>query len=770
MKTNRIANGLTALVLGALSIACGPDKTKTGMATAAADEDPTVFVDPFVGTGSYGHTYPGASVAHGMVQLSPDNGYSGWDRISGYHYSDTLIGSFSHTHFTGTGVGDLYDVAFMPAVAPFKVAAKINPKKYGEMTGFYSAFSHDDESATPGYYKVLLRDYGITVELTATQRAGLQKYTFPESKDARVSLDVNRAMNWDGTTDAEIRVVNDRRVEGYRKSSGWASDQRIYFVSEFSKPFKKHEAKQFAYGKEKTKRNARAEFFFETEKGETILVRTGISSVSVENARLNLESEMPDFDFDKYRTAAHDDWKEKLSKVTVSGGKKEDKTSFYTAIYQSMLAPTLFSDVNGQYKGVDGETKTTKSKRYDTFSLWDTFRAAHPLYTITEPENVTDMVNSMLDHFDEAGRLPVWSFAGNETDCMIGYHSVPVIVDAYLKGIKGIDGERAFKAMKTTAMMDRKGLETLKSLGYVAQDDEKESVSLTLEYAFDDWCIAQMAKVLGHEKDYAYFTKRANAYRNLYDKETGFMRGRNKDGKWAKGWSPLDYHTGQYIEGNAWQYSWFVPHDPKGHADLMGGYDNYVKKLDAFFHTEHPEPEGGWPVWISGLKGIYVHGNEPGHHAAYLYAYAKAPWKGQKILREIMTELHTAKPDGICGNEDCGQMSAWYAFSAMGFYPANPTGGIYAIGTPIFEKSEIKVAGDKTFTVKAENLSDKNYYIQSATLNGKSYDKAYITHSDITAGGELVFVMGDKPNKNWASSDASLPPSMSGKKLLMAGK
>ncbi|BDD05460.1 GH92 family glycosyl hydrolase [Aureibacter tunicatorum] len=714
-------------------------------------EDPTSFVDPFVGTGSWGHTYPGATVPHGMVQLSPDNGTSGWDRISGYHYDDSTIASFSHTHFSGTGVGDLYDVAFMPYTKPAQTGKK--------ELGVYSIFSHDKESAKPGYYKVHLDDYNIDVELTATERVGLQRYTFPESNQAQIKLDLKRAMNWDATMDTDIQIIDNQTIAGKRFSKGWAPDQRVYFYTVFSKPFDAYEVEEFDINGKK--RNGIAHFSYKTKKGEQILVKTAISSVSIENAKQNMEAELSGFDFEQVALDAHKLWEKALSKITIKTDDEEAKIAFYTGMYQTMMAPTTFSDVNGEYKGVDGNTQKAEGfKRYDTFSLWDTFRALHPLFTITQPDNVNDMINSMLAHYKESGLLPVWSFAGNETNCMLGYHTAPVILDAYMKGIRNFDAELALEALVKSAMQDQLGLKSYKELGYTAQDEQETSVSYTLEYAYDDWCIAQLAKELGKQDIYEQFTKRANNYKNTFDPSSNFMRARDLDGNWSEGFDPIDYKNHHYMEGNAWQYTWFVPQDVKGMIELMGGNEKFSNQLDELFNTEHPVPEGGFPEWISGLKGIYVHGNEPSHHVAYLYNYAQKPWKTQEIIRYILSNLHKPTPEGIVGNEDCGQMSAWYVFSSLGFYPVNPADQSYVIGTPIFEEATINLDNGKSFVIKANNVSKENFYIQSVTLNGQPLNKSFITHQQLANGGEIVFEMGSKPNKNWGADANAVPPSM----------
>lgn len=721
------------------------------------------YVNPFIGTGLQGHTYPGATVPFGMVQLSPDNGKSGWEYSSGYHYSDSIMVGFSHTHLSGTGIGDLYDIQFMPASLSnnFSDDEIINHK-------FQSKYDHKNESASPGYYNVILKDYNIRTELTAALRSGFQKHIFNRDGNEYIQLDLGYSKNWDTTVETYIKIIDEHTVCGYRLSKGWATDQRVYFYTKFSQPIKKSFLildSTYHYNSSEVKgRTSRAIFNFDVEINASLLIKTGISSVSIDNAKLNLESDIEDWDFSSVRKTAEELWNKELSKIEVKSKNKELLTTFYTALYHTMLAPVVFSDVNGQYKGADGSIHTADNySKYSIFSLWDTFRAAHPLFTITQPEKVDDMINSMLSHFTEYGLLPVWELLGNETGTMIGYHSIPVITDAILKGYKGFDINLAYDAMKKSALQDHLGLNYYKELGYIPDDKEVESVSKTLEYAYDDWCVAQAAKYLGKDEDYKYFSTRAEYYRNLFDPSTNFMRAKTSDGKWKVPFNPVysEHRNHEYTEGTAWQYSWFVPHDVDGLIGLFASKEKFIEKLDSLFITssklEGPNPSND----ISGMIGQYAHGNEPSQHIAYLYSFVGGHWKTQQIVNQIMRTFYNNTPEGLIGNEDCGQMSAWYVFSAMGFYPFNPADQNYLIGSPLFDEVTINLGNGKKFIIKSNNRTEKNIYIKSATLNGNTLIKSFITHQEILNGGLLEFEMTDVPNKTlWADAD-SFPPSMS---------
>ncbi|MDW3194972.1 MAG: GH92 family glycosyl hydrolase [Cytophagales bacterium] len=710
------------------------------------------FVDPFIGTGAHGHTFPGAAVPFGGVQVSPDNGVTGWDWCSGYHYSDSIIVGFSHLHLSGTGIGDLGDIRLMPANRPIDLTKEINSRTDYD---YYGKYSHESEEARPGFYRVSLLDSEIEVALTTTSRSGLQRYTFPVG-DRSIVLDLSHNINWDKSTSGKIEVVNDTLITGYRFSTGWAEDQRVYFAIAFSEPVLKT---TFADStvllnsdvNEGAKLKALLEFAPSTSRSE-ILVRTGISSASEAGAILSL-NESDGKTFDQVSAEAVAKWEKELSKITIKSDNIELKKTFYTAMYHASLAPVVYSDPNQEYKGAGGAINQAEGyTRYDIFSLWDTFRAAHPLFTITQTDKVNDMINSILAHYREYGLLPVWSLLGNETNTMTGYHAIPVITDAYFKGFTGFDIEEAYEAMKKSAIQDIRGVKFYKEYGFIPSDLEVESVTKNLEYAYDDWCIAQVARDLGKEDDYQYFMERAMSYKKLYDPGTGFMRGKLSDGSWR---SPFDPKRSEhrvntdYTEGNAWQHSWFVPHDIPGLIDLMGGNEAFTRKLDSLFSTDSEITGNHISADISGLIGQYAHGNEPSHHVAYLYNYAGAPWKTQEVVRNILRTQYHTKPDGLCGNDDCGQMSAWYVFSALGFYPVNPANGEYSLSSPLFDEATIHLPGGKTFRIVAEGSSDGNQYIRGAELNGKPLDVPLFSHEILMAGGELKITLGEQPDHTW---------------------
>ncbi|MGK0252684.1 MAG: putative alpha-1,2-mannosidase [Mariniflexile sp.] len=704
----------------------------------------TSYVNPFIGTDGPGNTYPGATLPFGMVQLSPDIGIPGWDRIAGYFYQDSIISGFSHTHLTGTGAGDLYDILVMPTNSRYNKKIKENNFKP------FSSFSHQKEEASPGYYAVNLLDYGIKAELTATERSGIHRYTFPKDSLSKIHIDLGYALNWDSPTETYINVLNSMTIEGYRKSTGWAKDQRVYFVMKFSKPFKSFNVfnnDTLTNNPIKAKRT-KVVLNYETFEDEKIILKTGLSTANIKGAYKSLEMEVPDFNFDRYRKEADLVWEQELQKITIETEDVNKKEIFYTMLYQSMLAPTLLSDHNGNYKGANDLIMNASGfNRYDTFSLWDTFRAAHPLYTIIHPSRTSGMINSLLAHFKETGLLPVWSMQGNETNMMIGYHAVPVVVDAYFKGIKNFDVELAYKACKASAMDNSRQIDDYKKLGYVPGDESHEnwSVSKTLEYAYDDWCISQFAKDLNKVEDYDYFLKRSENWRHVYDSISSFMRPKLKNGEFVKTFIPKEY-TPYFCESNAWQYVWSVPQNIEGLIEAIGGNDAFEKKLDSMF-TLKPLPEDKLPIFSTGMIGQYAHGNEPSHHVAYLYNYVDKPWKTQKWVRELLETQYKNTPDGHCGNEDCGQMSSWYIFSSLGFYPVNPAQGVYSFGSPLFDRVIINLENGKQFEMEVINNSKENKYIQSTLFNGEEYKRIYITHKEIMQGGKLVFTMGRLPNK-----------------------
>lgn len=707
----------------------------------ASAVDYSLLVNPFIGTDFTGNTYPGAQAPFGMVQLSPDNGLPGWDRISGYYYPDSTIAGFSHTHLSGTGAGDLYDISYMPVTLPYREAEA--------PLGIHSKFRHSDEEASAGYYRVLLKDYNINVELTATERCGIQRYTFPKAQSA-VFLNLKKAMNWDFTQDSHIEVVDSCTIQGYRFSDGWARGQRVFFRTRFSKPFRSSEIDTTAIIQDgKTIGTAYvARFNFDTTDGEEIVLCTALSGVSMEGAAGNLAAEAPHNDFDKYVAETKENWNRQLGKIEVRGiCDLDDKVNFYTALYRTMIAPTVFSDVDGSYYGPDKKIhKADGWVNYGTFSLWDTYRAAHPLLTYTEPVRTNDMIKSFLAFYDQNGRLPVWNFWGSETDMMIGYHAVPVIVDAYLKGIGDFDAEKALKACVATANLDNyRGIGLYKKLGYIPYNIKDEynadnwSLSKTLEYAFDDYCIAEMARKMGKTELAEEFYKRSQNYKNVFNPATGFMQPVDDKGVFIRPFCPDDY-TAHICESNGWQYLWSVPQDIRGLITLVGGKDRFAEKLDSMF-TYIPAGKEDLPIFSTGMIGQYAHGNEPSHHVTYLYALAGRPERTQELVREIFDTQYKNKPDGLCGNDDCGQMSAWYMLSAMGFYPVDPVSAEYVFGAPQLPKMTLHLADGKTFTIIAENLSKEHKYVDSITLNGEPYTKKTISHEDIVKGGTLVYKM-----------------------------
>ena len=701
-------------------------------------------VDPFIGTGGHGHTYPGATTPFGMVQLSPDTRIDDWDGCSGYHYSDSTILGFSHMHLSGTGVGDYGDIRIMPVIGELKL--RPGTKENSE-EGYQSRFRHDNEKASPGYYSVHLDDYKIDVELTASKRVGFHKYKFPKATDAHVVLDLKEAVRTEKIHNLTINIEDNRTISGLRRSASWARDQYCYYVIEFNRDFEefgiqingeKQESLRMAEGKD-----IQAWFDFNTENDQEIFIKVGLSAVSVEGAKKNLQAEVPHWDFQKTMKETQTKWENELSKIEVKGEEK-DVSIFYTALYHALLAPNTWSDVDGQYRGHDLKIHESDHTVYTVFSLWDTFRAEHPLLTFTHPERVNEMIKSMLLMYEKDGLLPVWELAACETDCMIGYHSIPVIYDSYAKGIGDFDPTEALDAMVNSARADIFGIDLYKKYGYVKADQDGESVSKTLEYAYDDWCIAMMAKDLGRMDIYEEFIKRAQNYKNLFDSSTGFMRAKI-NAEWQKPFSPTEVNF-HFTEANSWQYSMFVPQDVNGLIQLHGGDEAFEAKLDELFETDM-ELTGRHQSDITGLIGQYAHGNEPSHHMAYLYNYVGKPWKAQKVLAQIMNELYHDQPDGLSGNEDCGQMSAWYVLSSLGFYPVTPGSNDYIIGTPVFEEVNFKLPNGKTLNIKSENFNKNNIYVQNINVNGSDHAKSYFTHEELLEGGEIIFEMGAEPNE-----------------------
>lgn len=695
---------LYAILLTVLSISL----PGTTAARAESRYDYALEVNSFIGTDYTGNTYPGAQVPHGLVQLSPDNGLPGWDRIAGYFYPDSTIAGFSHTHLSGTGAGDLYDISLLPVTEPVRKAEA--------PLGIHSKFSHDSESAHAGYYKVNLSDYDIDVELTATEHCGIQQYTWPGT-NGKVILNLAKAMNWDATKATDIEVIDSVTVRGFRFSDGWARNQKVWFETRFSKPFSSVEIDKVG--------GHVATFSFRTKPGEKLLVVTAISGIDAAGAHTNLVAEAPHDDFDAYLASAENAWNKALGKIEIECEDADERTIFYTALYHSLLAPVVFSDADGRYRGPDGNIHRCQPgrKHYGTFSTWDTYRAAHPLYTIIEPSAAADMAQSLIDFSRQNGRLPVWNMWASETDMMIGYHSAPIIVDAILKGLPGIDAEAALRECVKTANMDGyRSLGLYRRLGYVPCDkDSSWSMSKTLEYAYDDACIARLAKHLGVDPVYKEFSRRALNYRNQFNPATGFMQPRRSDGSFTENFDPKHYDE-DICESNAWHYLWSVQHDVPGLIRLLGGKKGLEKRLDRFF-TEVSDT-ASLPLFSTGMIGQYAHGNEPSHHVAYLYNYTDHPEKGREYLRQIMTTLYRNSPDGLCGNEDCGQMSAWYVLGALGFYPLDPVGGEYEVGFPMFRTAKIHLDDGNTFTI-IKDFSNKNTVRK-------------ICHSDIINGKTLV--------------------------------
>lgn len=716
--------------------------------SAAAQKpfDPVPFVNPFIGTGGHGHTFPGATAPFGLVQLSPDTRTSmmDWDACSGYHFSDSIIYGFSHTHLSGTGVPDYCDLLLMP----FTGRTVLDNKLYA------SPFSKKNEQAEAGYYKVLLDKHNIEAELTATPRTGIHKYVYPKDWTHRLLIDLRHR---DEVLDSEVSVTGDNEISGYRISKAWAAEQHVYFVIQFSRDIKQSEIYlDEAMIKGTTARGKSvvcALDFGESKK--PLVVRVGISGVSIEGARKNLEAEAKDFDFDQYKENVQALWRKQLSKMTVEGGSDDQKTTFYTALYHTMVAPNIWNDVDGQYRGRDNKIhKADGHDVYTVFSLWDTYRAANPLYTILEPKRTNDFIQTFLRQYEQGGLLPIWELSGNETDCMIGNHAIPVICDAWIKGIRGYDANLALEAMAKSAKQDRLGLKYYRELGYVPSDKEAESVSKTLEYAFDDWCIGRMAGQMGRQELSREFTRRAQYWKNLFDPSTGFFRAKN-NACWYEPFDPREVNF-NFTEANAWQYRFAVAQDVNTLMDWLGGPAGFAGELDKMF-ADTSRTTGRQQADITGLIGQYAHGNEPSHHVAYLYNFAGQPWKTQQRVRQIMDEYYGNRPDGLSGNEDCGQMSAWLVFSAMGFYPVTPGEAQYVIGTPWFEKITIK-PDDKTpaFVITAPGVSANRCYIQGAKFNNDNWTRSWVPHQYLKAGGTLAFTMSDKPT-TWATEPAMCP-------------
>ena len=693
----------------------------------------TDYVNPWIGTGGHGHVFLGANVPFGLVQLGPTEHNQGWDWCSGYHISDSVLVGFGHTHLSGTGIGDLGDIGFLPV---------------SHCCATETTFSHANETVRPGYYAIRLQDPNVFVELTATQRVGFHRYTFgADMNKAMLRIDLKQGIGWDNWRKSEIKLENPTMVTGFRQSVGWARNQYVYFAAEFSTPVT-------------IKKQVGDSIMVLTiaDVSQPVMVKCALSAVSVEDAKANLKAELPGWNFRETVAEADKAWNDELGKITVDTEDDEVRTIFYTALFHTMTAPSVFSDVTGNYRGADGKVYKGDFTNYTTFSLWDTYRAAHPLMTLIHPEKQKDMAETFLHIFEQQGKLPVWHLMGNETDCMVGNPGAVALADMVLKGFVD-DKEAAFRAMKTSAMLDERSMDLLKQYGYLPYDKDStfQTVAKGLEYALADDCIAKVAKLLGKKNDYKYFYNRSRGYKHYFDPKTKFMRGRGSDGSFHEPFNPFkSVHTADdYTEGNAWQYTWLVPHDVHGLASLFGSEQRFIEKLDSLFIVSGDMGAEASPD-ISGLIGSYAHGNEPSHHIIYMYNYMGQPWKAAKLLRQTMKEMYFNDYDGLSGNEDVGQMSAWYVLSSVGLYQVEPAGGKYIIGSPLFDEAQINVGNGRTFTIRARNNSQENIYVQSAKLNGKPYSKTYLMFQDIVRGGTLELEMGSEPSA-WGTQTKNRP-------------
>lgn len=727
-------------------------------------EDYSAHVNPFIGTGGHGHTFPGAVVPHGMIQPSPDTRIDGWDACSGYYYNDSTINGFSHTHVSGTGCCDYGDVLLMPTVG--KQTYQTTDSQSQQLP-YASAFSHENESAEPGYYSVFLDRYQVKAELSASKRGAIHRYTFPASKESGFIIDLDYSLQRQTNSEMEIKVLSDTEICGHKKTTYWAFDQYINFYAKFSKPFTYtliNDSVTMDNGKRLP--ICKALLQFETKKDEQVLVKVGVSAVDVKGAQNNVLSEIADWDFDKVRQHARNEWNRYLSKMDVTTTNQEDKTIFYSALYHTGISPNLFTDADGRYLGMDLKVHQGDVKQpiYTTFSLWDTFRALHPLMTIIDPDLNTQFIQSLLKKHQEGGIFPMWDLASNYTGTMIGYHAVPVIVDAYTKGYRDFDIQEAYKACLRTAEYDTTGIKCpalvlphlmpkakyyKNSIGYIPCDRENESVAKALEYAYNDWCISVFAESMTDFDNKDKYARFAKAYEFYFDKETRFMRGLNSKGEWRTPFNPRasTHRNDDYCEGTAWQWTWFVPHDVEGLVNLMGGENAFASKLDSLFTADSSLEGETTSSDISGLIGQYAHGNEPSHHVTHLYNYVNRPWRTQELVDSVFQSQYANRPDGLAGNEDCGQMSAWYILNSMGFYQVCPGKPVYSIGRPVFDQAVVNLTNGKKFTVMVKNNSKKNKYIESMLLNGQTLHTPFFSHQDIVDGGTLEITMSDKPNK-----------------------
>ncbi|MCS3795524.1 GH92 family glycosyl hydrolase [Niastella sp. OAS944] len=719
----------------------------------------TSLVNPYIGTAGHAHVFLGASVPFGAVQLGPDNVFRGWDWCSGYNYTDSIIKGFSHTHLSGTGMPDLGDVLIMPFIGEIKTGSVT---KETPTAGPSSLFSHKNEKVKPGYYAVSLDDYKIQVQLTATERVGFHQYNFSYSKDAHILVDLKEGIG-DKAIETHLEKINDSTLYGYRFSKGWAPNQQLYFAIRLSLPMKQLELYNNTQKLEgqSAKGDGIKGIINLADDDHFVQLKVGISPVSAENALANINAEIPHWNFEKVKNEANAKWNRELGKITINTKDTTAKKIFYTSLFHTMIDPALFNDANGEYRGADKEVHKGTFNNYTILSLWDTYRALNPLYTITQPNRVNDMISTMLNIYKQQGKLPIWHLAGNETNLMPGMSSVQIVAEAYLKGYRGFDTALAFEAVKNTSLRDEFGLSYVKSLGYIPHNKMQESVAKAMEYCISDGSIALMAKKMGKKEDADLFAKRALYYRNYFDSTTKFFRGKNEQGEWNTEFGPgRTSHPwiDDYCEGNAWQYTWLVPQDVEGLIKLLGGDEAFVNRLDTFFKLKI-EFDSNSPPDISGMIGQYAHGNEPGHHTTYLYSYAGQQWRTAERVRYILKNLYENTPEGISGNEDCGQMSAWYIFSSLGFYPVHPASGAYVLGSPLFDNATIQLPGKKTFSLKVEQNSEKNIYIQRVILNGKPWPNSYITHQQIMQGGTMTIVMGSKPNLKFGHLPASRPKS-----------
>lgn len=729
-----------------------------GFQMRATPQKLTRFVDPLIGSGGHGHVFVGASVPFGAVQVGPNNIYKGWDWCSGYHYSDSLIIGFSQLHLSGTGIGDLADVLIMPITGEVKLD---KGRQEFPHNGYLTTFSHKNETARPGYYAVKL-DNGVSAELTATERVGFHRYRFPKGKEAHVIIDLKEGIN-DKSTDTYLEQTDEFTLRGYRFSSGWAKEQQVYFAIRSSKPIRNliiYNDDKPLTGKKGQGRTIKGVIAFNS--GDFVQLKVGISPVSTDNALANIMAEIPGWNFDKITKQADAKWNKELSQIEIETNNEADKRIFYTAMFHALIHPSLFNDNNGDYQGADNKTYSRPGfQNYSVFSTWDTYRAEHSLFTLIAPDRINDFVNSILAINDEQGHMPIWHLNGYETGTMTGISSLQIVAEAYLKGFRGFDAERAYQALRKTAMSDLRGLDYLRDFKTIPSDvnilkaipsDAKSirTVAQAMELSISDGSIALMAKALGKNEDYTYFSKRAKNYRLFYDPSVGFFRGIKSDGTRSPLFDPIlskNPWAADYAEGNAWQYLWLAPQDVSGLISFLGGKDIFNARLDSFF-TITPPKNSEVLSDLTGSIGQYAHGNEPSHHIAYLYAFSGQQWKTAEKVRYIMKEFYHDDPDGVIGNEDCGQMSAWYIFSSLGFYPVFPASGYYVLGSPLFDKATLHLPGGSKFTVEAINNSPENIYIQQMELNGKKLTAGAINHKDIVKGGHLKIVMGNKPNKN----------------------